>query len=70
MLSIDGSGPYKVRTRGGEFTADNVILANNAFARRLGFLRSRLVTIFTYAGVTPVLSPRSRRCWASATSGA
>ena len=46
-----------MRTRGGEFTADNVILANNAFARRLGFLRSRLVTIFTYAGVTPVLSP-------------
>ncbi|AWP77824.1 NAD(P)/FAD-dependent oxidoreductase [Bordetella bronchiseptica] len=57
VLSIDGSGPYKVHTRGGEFTADNVILANNAFARRLGFLRSRLVTIFTYAGVTPVLSP-------------
>ena len=44
-----------VRTRNGPFSADNVILANNAFARRLGFLRSRLVTIYTYAGVTPVL---------------
>ena len=41
--------------RNGPFSADNVILANNAFARRLGFLRSRLVTIYTYAGVTPVL---------------
>ena len=53
--SVDGGGPYIVRTRNGPFSADNVILANNAFARRLGFLRSRLVTIYTYAGVTPVL---------------
>ena len=53
--SVDGGGPYIVRTRNGQFSADNVILANNAFARRLGFLRSRLVTIYTYAGVTPVL---------------
>ncbi|MGE8611826.1 MAG: NAD(P)/FAD-dependent oxidoreductase [Achromobacter veterisilvae] len=57
VLGVDGAGPYTVRTRGGQFTADNVVLANNAFARKLGFLRSRLVTIFTYAGVTPVLSP-------------
>ena len=55
VLSIAGGGPYRVRTREGEYQADNVILANNAFARRLGFLRSRLITIFTYAGVTPVL---------------
>lgn len=55
VLAVAGSGPYTVRTPGGEFTADNVVLANNAFARRLGFLRSRLVTIYTYAGMTPVL---------------
>jgi len=55
VLSIAGGGPYRVRTRAGEYLADNVILANNAFARRLGFLRSRLITIYTYAGVTPVL---------------
>ena len=66
--SVDGGGPI-VRTRNGQFSADNVILANNAFARRLGFLRSRLVTIYTYAGVTPVLDAAQRRCWASATSG-
>ena len=48
-----------MRTRNGQFSADNVILANNAFARRLGFLRSRLVTIYTYAGVTPVLDARA-----------
>jgi len=55
VLAVSGSGAYTVRTRGGEFSADNVILANNAFARNLGFLRSRLVTIYTYAGMTPVL---------------
>ena len=58
--SVDGGGPYIVRTRNGQFSADNVILANNAFARRLGFLRSRLVTIYTYAGVTPVLDAAQR----------
>ncbi|MDM9560953.1 NAD(P)/FAD-dependent oxidoreductase [Bordetella petrii] len=57
VLSIAGAGPYRVGTRAGEYVADNVILANNAFARRLGFLRSRLITIYTYAGVTPVLDP-------------
>ena len=57
VLAVGGSGPYTVRSASGEFTADNLILANNAFARKLGFLRSRLVTIYTYAGVTPVLDP-------------
>ena len=28
--SVDGGGPYIVRTRNGPFSADNVILANNA----------------------------------------
>jgi glycine/D-amino acid oxidase-like deaminating enzyme len=55
VASIAGTGPYRVRTPAGEYEADNVILANNAFAQRLGFLRSRLITIFTYAGLTPVL---------------
>lgn len=57
VQAISGGGPYTVRTRGGQFVADNVVLANNAFARKLGFLRSRLITIYTYAGVTPVLAP-------------
>lgn len=55
VLSLTGSGPYLLRTMQGEFRAPRVILANNGFAKKLGFLGSRLVTIFTYAGLTPVL---------------
>lgn len=52
--------PHRVSTSAGEFTADKVILANNAFVREFGFLRSRMVTIFTYAALTPVLSQAQR----------
>jgi Glycine/D-amino acid oxidases (deaminating) len=55
VLSVQGGGPYQVNSREGTFTAENVILANNAFAKHLGFLGSRLITIYTYAGITPVL---------------
>ncbi|MDB5416364.1 MAG: FAD-dependent oxidoreductase [Rubritepida sp.] len=55
VLALTGDGPYVLRTEQGEFRAPRVILANNGFAKSLGFLRSRLVTIFTYAGLTPVL---------------
>lgn len=41
----------------GQIHADKVVLANNGFAKSLGFLESRLITIYTYAGLTPVLSP-------------
>lgn len=53
--AISGSGPYGVRTTRGTFEAPTVLLANNGFAKSLGFLRDRLITIFTYAGLTPVL---------------
>ncbi|MFT4862137.1 MAG: glycine/D-amino acid oxidase-like deaminating enzyme [Pseudohongiellaceae bacterium] len=40
----------------GRVIADTVILANNGFAKNLGFGRSRLVAMYTYAALTPVLS--------------
>lgn len=53
--AVSGSGPYTVRTTRGTFESATVLLANNGFAKSLGFLRDRMVTIFTYAGLTPVL---------------
>lgn len=48
--------PHSVSTSHGTFTADKVILANNSFVKEFGFLRDRLVTIYTYAALTPLLS--------------
>ena len=50
-----------IATSAGRFSADRLILANNAFVKRLGYLRDRLVTIYTYAALTPELSTAERR---------
>ena len=55
VAAIRGSGPYRVETTAGTFEAGTVVLAANGFAKSLGFLRDRLVTIYTYAALTPVL---------------
>jgi glycine/D-amino acid oxidase-like deaminating enzyme len=57
VLSIEGSGPFKVVTPRGHFTADRVLVANNVHARALGLLRDRMIAIYTYAGLTPPLDP-------------
>ncbi|KAA0911342.1 FAD-binding oxidoreductase [Pusillimonas sp. ANT_WB101] len=54
-LNIREGKTYKVNTSIGEFECDRLILANNSFAKRLGVLSSRLITIFTYAGLTEPL---------------
>jgi len=54
---IAGSaGRYTVSTSKGDFSAGQLVIANNAFARKLGFLKDRLIAIYTYAGLTPALS--------------
>ncbi len=60
--AISGGGPYAVRTAGGTFESATVLLANNGFAKSLGFLSDRLITIFTYAGLTPVLPAQTLAC--------
>lgn len=50
------AGDFSIATNKGEFTAGKLVIANNAFARKLGFLRDRLIAIYTYAGLTPALS--------------
>lgn len=54
---ISGSpGRFVVATSKGDFSGRQLVIANNAFARKLGFLKDRLIAIYTYAGLTPALS--------------
>ena len=48
-------GKWRVLTPKGAITTDKVVLANNAFAARLGFARRQLASVYTYAGLTPRL---------------
>ncbi|MGS1096785.1 NAD(P)/FAD-dependent oxidoreductase (plasmid) [Aquamicrobium terrae] len=47
--------PHTVITGQGEIKADTVIFANNSFLSRFGIARSRQITMYTYAGLTPAL---------------
>lgn len=49
-------GITQIRLRERTIRADKVVLANNGFAKAFGFLKSRLVVIYTYAGMTPQLT--------------
>ncbi|MBN3838244.1 MULTISPECIES: FAD-binding oxidoreductase [Burkholderia] len=40
----------------GEIVADKLLLTNNAFASSFGFLKRRLLPVFTYASITRVLT--------------
>ena len=46
---------WMVNTPQGELTCSQLVLANNSFAKNLGINRSRLVGVYTYAGLTPRL---------------
>ncbi len=49
-------GKFTITTSKGNFSAGQLVIANNAFARKLGFLKDRIIAIYTYAGLTPALS--------------
>lgn len=49
------SGGWQVQTPNGVINAGKLVLANNAFSKELGIARSRLVAMYTYAGLTPIL---------------
>lgn len=55
VSEVRGNGPFDVYIPSGHVGAGKLVLANNGFAKRLGFMRDRLVTIFTYAGMSPEL---------------
>jgi glycine/D-amino acid oxidase-like deaminating enzyme len=54
-LKRNGEG-WELLTDGGVVRARSVALANNGFIRRLGYLKLRMTTIFTYAAVTRPVS--------------
>lgn len=49
-------GHWRIETPGAVLTAATVVVANNAFAKHLGIAASRLVKMYTYAGLTEPLS--------------
>jgi len=55
VLAIEKGRPHRVTTRSMQLTAPRVVIANNGFARKLGFARDRVFTIYTYAAFTPQL---------------
>ncbi len=59
VTGLRRAGKWQVRTDAGEITADRVVLATNAAVKNFGYLRRRLVTIYTYAAISAAL-PESR----------
>ena len=57
VLSVEQGRQQGVRTAQGLILGNKIIVANNGFARKLGFLKDRMFTIFTYAAITPELDP-------------
>ena len=55
-IASAGSG-WRVETPRATLAATSVLIANNAFAKRLGIGKSRLSTIYTYAALTEPLDP-------------
>lgn len=45
---------------GGQIVADRLVLTNNAFATSFGFLKRRLLPVFTYASMTRVLTEQEQ----------
>lgn len=55
VLELKNSTSPLVVTKDKTFKAGTLVIANNSFAKSLGFLKNRLITIYTYAALTPVL---------------
>ena len=56
VTGLRRSGKWRVRTNAAEITADIVVLATNAAVKNFGYLRDRLVTIYTYAAISAALA--------------
>lgn len=52
VRELERSGKWHLRTDSARITADVVIMAANASIKHFGYLRDRLVTIYTYAAIT------------------
>lgn len=56
ITSVEYGKKIQLQTDQGSIIANKLILTNNAFASQFGFLKGRLLPIFTYASMTRVLT--------------
>lgn len=56
VLALAKRGAWQLETPDARINADTVILATNAAIKHFGYLRDRLVTIYTYAAITRPMS--------------
>ncbi|MBQ0783604.1 MAG: FAD-binding oxidoreductase, partial [Amphritea sp.] len=54
--AIEYADKIKLHSKGGTIRASNLILANNFFAKEFGFLRGRLLPVFTYSSMSRKLN--------------
>ena len=55
-LEANRSGDsWHIKTPEGSLSCGHLVLANNAFAKKLGVAGSQIASVFTYAAITPVL---------------
>ena len=58
VLSMKRQGAkWLLQTPQAHITADTVIMATNSWVKTFGYLRDRLVTIYTYAAITQAMNP-------------
>lgn len=57
VLSMKRQGKWKLETPDARITADTVVMATNSAIKNFGYLRDRLVTIYTYAAITEAMKP-------------
>jgi glycine/D-amino acid oxidase-like deaminating enzyme len=55
VRKLEKAGKWRLHTDDARITADTVIMAANAAIKNFGYLRDRLVTIYTYAAITQPL---------------
>lgn len=55
VTALKRGAKWLLRLPEGEVVADKVVLATNGFIKKFGYLKSRLVTIYTYAAVTEAM---------------
>lgn len=57
VLSMHRQGKWRLETPDARIAADTVIMATNSAIKNFGYLRDRLVTIYTYAAITKPMAP-------------
>lgn len=56
ITAVDYGRPVSLQHPRGQITADQLVLTNNAFGMSFGFLKGRMLPVFTYASLTRPLS--------------